>query len=74
MEANGSLARSTSTTDGAFFKDLTAFELKAGLDPVMVPISPNTQALLAGVAHNAVLGLVQLAVQAGFSGQVSTHS
>jgi hypothetical protein len=43
MEANGSLSRATTTTDGTFFQDLTDFELEDGLDPVLVPISPNTE-------------------------------
>ena len=38
MEANGSLALSTATSDGALFEELTVFEVAAGLDPVMIPV------------------------------------
>lgn len=70
MESNGSLSSATATTDGAFFQDLTAFEVSAGLSPTMIPISPNTEALLNGVADKAIPGLVAVAVARGFSGYV----
>ena len=59
--------------DGALLQDLTAFELKLGLDPVLVPIAPNTDALLSGVASRAIPALVQLAMTRGFSGYVCDY-
>lgn len=68
MSANGSLSRPES--DAAFFKNLTHWEVQAGLNPVMVPVSPSTPALLAGRASLAVSGLVEIARHAGFGGYV----
>ena len=70
MEPNGSLSSATATTDGEFFQDLTAFEVAGGLNPVMIPVSPSTAALLNGVAGTAVPGLVAVAVARGFTGYV----
>lgn len=70
MEPNGSLSSATTTTDGEFFQDLTAYEVTGGLNPVMIPVSPNTVALLNGVASKAVPELVAVAVARGFTGYV----
>lgn len=70
MLPNGSLTETTASVDGPFFKNLTAFEKSRQLTPVLIPISPNAEAMLAGVASRSVNDLAALPSEFGFDGLV----
>eukprot|EP00041_Stephanoeca_diplocostata_P024513 m.623192 g.623192 ORF g.623192 m.623192 type:complete len:310 (-) comp22544_c1_seq5:1480-2409(-) len=68
MMSNGSISHEES--DGPFFRNLTSFEVDGGYYPVLVPISPNTDALLANVASHGIATLVHMASSNRFDGYV----
>ena len=54
------------------FRNLTVTERASGVTgPILFAVSPPPEAVLAGVAADAVPGLVALAVSAGFDGYVA---
>ena len=67
--ANGTVA----PPDEQLFSGLAKSDRAAGLDPVMLPISPSSDAILARVAAAAVPALVQWAVTFNISGFVSDY-
>lgn len=68
MLSNGSI--SYEATDVQFFQNLTSYEVMSGYRPVLVPISPNTAALLANVATRGIPALVDIAIDSKFNGYV----